>query len=394
MASLDWVMAHDTTCAWALEPFAQITDRVWDPDRIVVPFDHAYPAPNTKVASLQASIRAWAELQGIKVRTDGVCHQILAENFIRPGDLVLGADSHTPTGGALGALTIGVGSTDIAISMATGSCWFQVPQTVRVEIEGTLNPGVYPKDVILSVIGRLGSGGARYQTVEFGGEWVRNASISDRLTLTNMTAEIGAKAGIVEPDEQTRAYLEDHGRPFAGDLSSIWSDTGCSYRTIERFDAGAIVPVVALPHQVDNVAPVAVVAERGLALDQIFIGSCTNCRIEDLEIVDRIWQGQTLSPSVRVIITPASRQVWEEALRRGYLARFSELGAMITQSGCGACLGRHGGVLADGEVCLSTSNRNFQGRMGSPTSQIYLASPATAAASAISGRLTDPRSFS
>ncbi|MGD8394831.1 MAG: 3-isopropylmalate dehydratase large subunit [Candidatus Eiseniibacteriota bacterium] len=387
LADLDYVMAHDTTCAWALAPFREIARHVFDPSRIVIPFDHAFPAPSVAMAALHVKVRAFAAEQGIEILTDGVCHQLMAERYLIPGMLMLGADSHSPTGGGLGCLTIGVGSTDAAIAMATGKAWFRVPETLRIRFEGGLAPGVYAKDVILKLAGDLGPSGGNYRVLEFVGDTVEHFEVPERLTLTNMSAELGCKSAIVPADDRTAAYLERMGRPT--DFERLRSDPDARFEREFDYTVDDLVPLIACPHDVDQVVPVPEVAGR--KVDQVFIGSCTNCRIEDLEIVHAMWKDKQVSKSLRAVITPASRAVYDEAMQRGYLAEFSRAGAMITTPGCGACLGRQGGVLFDQEVCVSTSNRNFKGRMGSPTAEIYLASPATAAATALTGVITDPR---
>lgn len=393
IADLDLVMAHDTTCAWAIDPFYEIAQKVWDKKRIFIPFDHAFPAPNVQMAALQKKIRKFADEQGIPITIDGVCHQIMAERFINPGGLVLGADSHTPTGGGVGALTIGVGSTDAAIAMATGKCWFRVPPTVRININGKLSKGVFAKDVILMVAKDIGPEGGNNKVFEYGGETVKKFRVAERLTLTNMSAEMGVKAAIVEPDAQTRNYLKENNRTAEFDEEILKSDSDASYSEVREYDVSYLIPQIAKPHEISNVFPVEEVGSEKIAVDQVFIGSCTNCRIEDLDVIFRMWQGKSLSQSTRVIITPASKRVYLQALAKGYIEFFMQIGAIVTAPGCGPCLGRHGGVLADGEVCVSTSNRNFMGRMGSSKAFIYLASPATAAAAAISGYITDPRIY-
>lgn len=393
VADLDLVMAHDTTCAWALEPFYQIAKKVWNKEKIFIPFDHAFPAPNVKMADLQKKIRAFASEQGLKITIDGVCHQIMSERFIKPGDLVLGADSHSPTGGGLGGLTIGVGSTDAAIAMATGKCWFKVPETIRINVNGKLAKGVYSKDVILLIARDFGPEGGRYRVLEYGGETIRNFSVPARLTLTNMSAEMGAKAAIVEPDKQTRKYLRENDRLYKFKEEDIHSDSDAVYEKVLEYDVSKLEPMIAKPPDIDRVHPVREVQKEKIKVDQVFIGSCTNCRIEDLDVVYKMWKKQKLNPATRVIVTPASKKVYLQAMAKGYLKFFMELGATILAPGCGPCLGRHGGVLSDYEVCVSTSNRNFTGRMGSPKAFIYLASPATAAASAITGYITDPRKY-
>lgn len=391
--NLDLVMAHDTTCAWAIAPFYKIAKQVFDKSKIFIPFDHAFPAPNVAMASLQAKIRKFAAEQGIPITIDGVCHQIMSERFIFPGNLILGADSHSPTGGGLGALTIGVGSTDAAIAMATGKCWFRVPKTIRINIEGKLPKGVYSKDVVLMVAKQIGPDGGNYRVLEYGGETVRDFNIPERLTLTNMSAEMGAKAAIVEPDHNTEQYLKENNRFKPFDRKALKSDSDCLYEAVLNFNVSKLTPQIAKPPDIDRVVPVSTVENKKVKVDQVFIGSCTNCRIEDLDVVYKMWKNEKLSSKTRTIITPASKRVYMQALDKGYVKFFTNMGAVITNPGCGPCLGRHGGVLYDNEVCVSTSNRNFSGRMGSPKAKIYLTSPATAAASSITGYITDPRRF-
>src|SRR3989338_8890808 len=319
IAKLDLVMAHDTTCAWALEPFYKIASKVWDKKKVFIPFDHAFPAPNTQVAALQAAIRKFADEQGIPITMDGVCHQIMSERFINPGNLILGADSHSPTGGGLGALTIGVGSTDAAIAMATGKCWFKVPPTIRIEISGKLPIGVYSKDVVLKVAKNVGTDGGNYRVLEYRGATVRSFDVPNRLTLTNMSAEMGAKAAIVEPDGNTSEYLDKNNRAFKFNKKDLASDQNCRYEKVMRFDVSLLSPLIAKPPDIDNVVEVSEVEKEKVKLDQVFIGSCTNCRIEDLDVVHSIWKNQKLSAGLRVIVTPASKLVYLQALKKGYL---------------------------------------------------------------------------
>jgi len=392
IVELDLVMAHDTTCAWAIDPFYEIAKKVWDKKKIIIPFDHAFPAPNIAMAKLQNKIRVFAKEQNIPIHTNGVCHQIMAESFINPGFLVLGADSHTPTGGGLGALTIGVGSTDAAIAMATGTCWFKVPQTIRIEISGKLKQGVYAKDVVLSIAKQFGPEGGNYRVLEYAGPTVMSFNVSSRLTLTNMSAEMGAKAAIVAPDKRTAQYLKENGRQYLLN-KDLNSDEDARYEKIIHIDVTNLTPQIAMPPDIDNVEEVRKLEKKRIKVDQVFIGSCTNCRIEDLDVVYKIWKKNRPNTSLRIIVTPASKRVYLQALAKGYIKFFTELGVQILNPGCGPCLGRHGGVLYDGEVCVSTSNRNFTGRMGSPKAFIYLTSPATAAATAVAGYIADPRSF-
>ncbi|HEX2520977.1 MAG TPA: 3-isopropylmalate dehydratase large subunit [Terriglobia bacterium] len=391
LADLDLVMAHDTTCAWALEPFYQIASRVFDPRKIFIPFDHAFPSPSVAMSKLQAEIRKFAAEQGIPISVDGVCHQVMSERLINPGNLILGADSHSPTGGGVGALTIGVGSTDAAIAMATGKAWFRVPQTIRVNITGNLPHGCYSKDVVLTVAKEMGPDGANYRVIEYGGDTVERFNVPARLTLTNMSAEMGAKAAIVAPDKWTRDYLQENDRLI--EFEELRSDDDAHFEKVLHFEVSNLKPMIACPPDIDNDVPVEDVQAEGVKVDQVFIGSCTNCRIEDLEVVYQMWKGKRLQEGLRTIVTPASRKVYLQALQRGYIEEFVRLGAVVSSPGCGPCLGRAGGVLYDDEVCVSTSNRNFEGRMGSPKAKIYLASPATAAASALTGYITDPRGF-
>jgi 3-isopropylmalate dehydratase large subunit len=391
LADLDLVMAHDTTCAWALEPFYQIASRVFDPKKIFIPFDHAFPSPSVAMSKLQAEIRKFAAEQGIPISVDGVCHQVMSERLINPGNLILGADSHSPTGGGVGALTIGVGSTDAAIAMATGKAWFRVPQTIRVNITGNLPHGCYSKDVVLTVAKEMGPDGANYRVIEYGGETVERFNVPARLTLTNMSAEMGAKAAIVAPDKWTRDYLQENDRLI--EFEELRSDDDAHFEKVLHFEVSNLKPMIACPPDIDNDVPVEDVQAQRVKVDQVFIGSCTNCRIEDLEVVYQMWKGKRLREGLRTIVTPASRKVYLQALQRGYIEEFVRMGAVVSSPGCGPCLGRAGGVLYDDEVCVSTSNRNFEGRMGSPKARIYLASPATAAASALTGYITDPRAF-
>ena len=391
LADLDLVMAHDTTCAWALEPFYQIATRVFDPKKIFIPFDHAFPSPSVAMSKLQAEIKKFADEQGIPVVYDGVCHQVMSERLINPGNLILGADSHSPTGGGVGALTIGVGSTDAAIAMATGKCWFRVPQTIKINIRGKLPHGCFSKDVVLTVAKEMGPDGANYRVIEYGGETVERFNVPARLTITNMSAEMGAKAALVAPDDQTRAYLKENDRLI--EFAETRSDPDASFEQVLDFDISNLRPMIACPPDIDNDVPVEQVQAEKIPVNQVFIGSCTNCRIEDLEVVYGMWKGKRVKEGLRAIITPASRKVYLQALQRGYIEEFINVGAVVSSPGCGPCLGRSGGVLYDDEVCVSTSNRNFEGRMGSPKAKIYLASPATAAASALTGIITDPRNF-
>ena len=384
VADVSYAMAHDSTAPLAIEGFNQITDKVFDKDRVIIVFDHFFPAPTVAGATLHQKSRKFVMEQNISgFFTNGVCHQLLVEKFVSPGDIVVGADSHTCTEGALGAFTTGLGSTDIGGVFATGKCWFKVPESLKFNLNGSTQKGVYAKDVILSIVGDVGAAGALYNACEFTGDYVKDASISSRLTLCNMAIEMGGKNGIIEADQKTIDFLNGRtGKIFK-------SDKDASYDDEFDIDVSEIEPQVALPPVVDNVAPVSEV--EGKPIDQAFLGTCTNGRLEDIEIATKIIRGKKIANNVRLIVTPASQEIYFAALERGYLQDLVNAGAAVCNPTCGPCVGRHGGVLAEGEVCLSTQNRNFSGRMGSPKADIILASPATVAASVLAGKIVDPR---
>ena len=383
-AGVDYAMSHDGTSVLAIRAFQEMaSERVWDPEKIVIPFDHIVPANNETAAELQRDVRAWAAEQNIAHLYDcgfGVCHQVFPEQgFALPGLLLVGADSHSCTYGAFGAFGTGVGATDMAEIYSRGRLWFKVPETIAVRLSGSLRPNVSAKDMALMVIGELGADGATYKTVEYIGPAAEELSISGRMTLCNLGVEMGAKAAIVPPDEKTEQFLAGRARRS---YQPVYSDPGSYDQTLE-YDISDLEPQVAVPFRVDNVRPVSELA--GLPVDQVFIGTCTNGRLEDLEAAARILRGKQVR--ARTLVIPASRQVLLEALQSGVIQTLVEAGAMIGPPGCGPCLGAHMGVLAEGEVCVSTSNRNFPGRMGKG-GLVYLASPATAAASALQGCLS------
>ena len=393
-ARIDVAMMNDITTVLAINSMREMDrQRVWDPDKVIMILDHVAPASSVAAAEVQKTMRKFAEEQGIKgfyEVGEGVCHQIMPEKgYIYPGEVVAGADSHTCTYGALGAFATGVGSMDMAAVLATGKLWFRVPETMRIEVEGELPKMVTPKDIILNIAGEIGAEGAAYRAMEFHGPNVREMSIGGRMTLCNMAIEMGGKSGIVEADEKTKAYLE--GRTEAP-FKAVLSDPDAEYAETISFDVTNLEPKVAAPSSVDNVKSVSELA--GKKIDQVFIGSCTNGRLEDLEIAARILKGKQVHSGIRLIVTPASREVYLEALQAGLIETFVKAGAIVTNPTCSVCWGGFIGILAAGEVCLSTSNRNFVGRMGSPKAEVYLASPATAAASAIRGVIADPREFS
>jgi methanogen homoaconitase large subunit len=386
-ADVDYAMSHDGTSVLAIRAFTEMgSEQVWNPERIVIPFDHIVPANNSTAADLQRMVRTWAKDQGIVHFFEGgagICHQVFPEEgFALPGSLLVGADSHSCTYGAFGAFGTGVGATDMAEIYSRGRLWFKVPETVAVRISGRLGEMVLAKDLTLMLVGEIGSDGATYQALEYLGETVEDLSISGRMTLCNMGVEMGAKAAIVPADRTTEEYLRGRAK---GPYQQIRSDPD-SYDSEMEFDVSELSPQVAAPFRVDNVRPVGDLA--GTEVDQVFIGTCTNGRLEDLEVAARILKGKEVK--ARTLVIPASKEVLLQALSSGVLEVIVRAGAVLATPGCGPCLGAHMGVLAEGEVCLSTANRNFPGRMGKG-GLVYLASPATAAASAISGEITDPR---
>ena len=389
VADVDVAIAQDGTGPLAIQQVEELgVARVKAPTCVFF-IDHAAPAPRRELANAQKTIRAFCASSGATLSDVemGVCHQRVAESYARPGDLVIGADSHTCMAGALGAFATGMGSTDVAVGMASGQTWLRVPETFRVEVSGALADGVAAKDLMLTLIGQLGADGATYKALEFGGPGIAALPMPGRLTLSNMAVEAGAKAGPIASDETTRAYLAEQGRE--ADWRPLAPDPGAAYERVVEMDAAALVPTVARPHTVDNTAPAAALA--GIRVDQVLIGTCTNGRLDDLRAAARILRGRRRAPHTRLIVTPASRATARAAAAEGLFEVFWEAGAVITNPGCGACVGIHEGVLASGEVCLSTANRNFKGRMGNPDACIYLASPATAAATATTGEITDPR---
>lgn len=366
-------------------------NKVVNPSGIAVFLDHAAPCPRKELANDHITLRNFAKKTGCYLFEvgEGVCHQLMSELFTSPGDVLVGADSHTCSGGALGAFATGMGSTDVAVAMSLGKTWLRVPRTFKILVNGKFPAGVYAKDFILYLIGALGAEGATYRALEFTGEAAESLPMSERLVISNMAVEAGAKAGIFPSDKITKAYLKQHGRENR--FKQVKSDKDAIFEKEIKIEVDKLAPMVSLPHTVDNVKPVDKVGN--IKIHQVFIGSCTNGRIEDLRIVAELWKGRKRNPDTRVIITPASKDVYMSAAKEGLLEIFLDFGAMVTNPGCGACVGVHGGILGDGENCLSTSNRNFLGRMGNPKGFIYLASPATAAVSAIKGEIADPREY-
>ena len=390
-ARVDVAMMPDLTTILAVNAMKEMgVDRVWDPEKVVTILDHVAPASTSMAAKIHRDIRIWAREQNLENLYDvesGVCHQVLPEKgHVKPGTVVIGADSHTCTHGAFGAFATGVGSTDMGAILATGKTWLRVPETIRVQVEGKLQDLVLPKDVILRVAGEVGADGATYNAIEFHGETISEMSVSGRMTLCNMAIEMGGKAGIIEPDDKTYAFLDER---TDGIYEPVFADGDAEYKRVLDMNIDDLEPQVACPHKVDNVKPISEVA--GTKIDQSFIGSCTNGRLEDLKIAASILKGKTIHPDVRLLIVPASQSVYLEALDAGIIRDLVEAGAMFSNPSCGACFGGHIGLLAPGEVGITTSNRNFRGRQGSPESEVYLSSPAVAAASAVTGVITDPR---
>ncbi len=388
----DVCMSHDNTAAIA-KTFAKIgVEKVKNPERFVVVLDHTVPAATEKYALGHKEIREFVQKQGIEHFYDagvGICHQVLPEKgFALPGKLILGSDSHTTTYGAFGAFSAGIGRSEMAVLYATSKIWLKTPASFKIVVLGRLEEPATSKDLILKIIGDIGADGALYRSVEYTGEAIEEISVASRMVLSNMAIEMGAKNGYCAPDDKTFSFLKDRA---VTDYTPVYPDPDAEYERVLEFDASSLAPQVAKPHTVDNVASVEEVA--GTKIDQALLGTCTNGRLEDLRLAAKILDGKTLAKGVRMLVLPASQEVLVQALAEGLIDVFVKAGAMLLNPGCGPCLGAHQGVLAPGEVCLSTANRNFKGRMGSPEAQIYLASPATVAASAIAGEITDPREF-
>ncbi len=391
IANIDVAMTHDLTGPLSVKSFNEIeVDKVWDPEKIVILFDHQVPADSLDAAQNHIMMREFVEKQDITNFYDvkeGVCHQVLPEKgHIVPGEVVVGTDSHTCTHGALGAFSTGIGSTDMAMVFATGKLWFKIPETIKFDIQGNLKDYVYAKDVILHIIGKIGADGATYKACEFAGETTKKMSVSERMVLCNMAIEMGGKTGLVEPDEKTVNYLKDRTNREYGILKT---DLDAESLDTMQIYVDDLEPQIACPHNVDNVKSISEV--EGTNIDQVFLGSCTNGRLEDLRTAAKIVKGNQISDKVRMLVIPASREIYLQAMDEGLLRTFAESGALVCNPCCGPCLGGHIGLIGPGEVSLSTSNRNFQGRQGSPDAEVYLSSAAVAAASALKGVITHPR---
>jgi len=390
-AKIDKAMMNDITGPLAIEAFKEMGGKdVWDKNRVIIVLDHLVPANSDQSANLHRILRTFAKEQDLKYFYDvgrgGVCHQMMMENHAKPGEMIVGADSHTCTYGAVGAFATGIGSTEIASVFLTGKLWFKVPKAVNIIVNGKLNPPVAPKDLILYTIGQFKADGATYMGVNFSGEAVHNMSVDGRMAICNMVVEMGAKNGIVEPDEKTVEYLKARNLvPF----EVVKEDPKAAYDSVVEHDASKLEPMVACPPSVDNVKPVSEIGS--VEIDQAVIGSCTNGRLEDLRIAAKTLNGRKVKKGVRALAIPASQEVYIDAMREGVLETLVKAGVLVCDPNCGPCYGGHLGLLAAGETCVSSTNRNFIGRMGSPKAKVYLASPATVATSAITGKITDPR---
>jgi len=388
--TLDRMMSNDGTTHLTVDMYNNQLQNpsVADPDKVVFIMDHNIPAESPKTAQAHKKMRNFAREHGIKCyEGQGVCHQIMLEDYVCPGELIFGADSHTTSYGALGAFGTGVGCTDFLYAMTTGTSWVMVPETIRFNLHGRLRPGVYPRDLILTIIGDIGANGANYKIMEFAGDGAHGLSINDRMVLCNLTVEAGAKAGIVEPDEKVIAYCESRGRKA---VHMFKSDEDARYAAVYEYDLDKIEPVVVRPDFVDNFALRRDVEKENIKVDEVFIGSCNNGRIDDLRAAADVLRGRKAAPSVRLIVAPASQEVYLDAIREGIITDLMEAGAMIMNPNCSVCWGSCQGVVGENEVLVSTGTRNFKGRSGAASSKVYLASAATCAACAVAGYICGP----
>ncbi|MFA4839191.1 MAG: 3-isopropylmalate dehydratase large subunit [Candidatus Neomarinimicrobiota bacterium] len=386
----DVAMSHDNTAAISSTFYKIGVEKVYDPEKHVVILDHCTPAANEKFAQNHKDIREFVAKQGIKNFYDinqGICHQVMHEKgHVWPGALIVGADSHTTSYGAFGAFSTGIGRSEMAVIMACGKIWLRVPETLKIVCHGEFQPGITSKDLMLKIAGDIGADGGLYRAIEFCGPGIERMSLASRFVLTNMAVEIGAKNGYMIPNDEVIAYVKARtNRKF----EVVESDPDANFDEVLSYDLSKIEPMVAKPHTVDNVAPVSEV--KGTRIDQVFFGSCTNTRVEDFAVVVNILKGKKVHPGVRMLVFPASREIYLEVLKRGWITDLVSAGAVIMNPGCGPCMGNHEGVPAKGEVTLSTSNRNFKGRMGNKDAEVYLCSPRTAAVSALTGRIEDFR---
>ena len=390
---VDLAMSHDGTSPPAIKTFEKVSDKVWDSEKIAIIFDHNIPANTIGSAEFQKVCRDFIKKQGIKnnyIHGEGICHQVVPEmGLVEPGKVIVGADSHTCTYGAFGAFSTGMGATDLAMVWATGKTWFMVPQAIKMEISGELNSYIAPKDIILNIIGEIGIAGATYKTAEFCGETIENMGVEGRATMCNMAIEMGAKNGIMEPNKEVIDYICKRTSKKENELKIVKSDDDAPYEKEMHFDITDMEPQIACPNDVDNVKNISKV--EGTSIDQCLIGSCTNGRLSDLKEAYEILKDKKINDDIRLLILPASREIYKQAMNLGYIEAFIDAGAIICNPGCGPCLGGHMGVLSEGEVCISTTNRNFKGRMGDPKSSVYLSNSKVVAASAIEGVITNPK---
>ena len=388
--NVDRVMIHDIFIPFVAEKFEEMGfQKLWDPDKVVLIYDHLVPASQLDDTRHFHEGDAFAEKYGMKNvhRSDGICHQLMTEaGYVKPGNIVFGTDSHTTTYGCVGAFSSGIGYTEMASILGTGTMWIKVPETIKVVIDGELPENVMSKDVILRLIGDLGADGATYRALEFTGSAVEKMSVASRMTIANMAIEAGAKCALFTPDEKTAEYCEIELDEFQ---KSLVGDDDAVYLKTITYRAEDLVPVMACPSQVDKIRDVSTL--EGTEIDQVFIGSCTNGRLEDLAAAAEVLKGKKVADYVKLIVTPASRKIYRQAIELGILDTLAEAGAMITHPGCGLCCGRAGGILTDGERVVATNNRNFLGRMGTSKVEIYLASPKTAAACAVAGKIVSPK---
>lgn len=385
---VDYLMSNDGTTHLTIDMFHNQLKkpRIADKDKLVFIIDHNIPAENPKTAAAHKKMREFAREHGIAFyEGKGVCHQIMLEDFVEPGQFIMGADSHTCSYGAVGAFGTGIGCTDFLYAMVTGKSWVLVPETIRFNLTGKLREGVYPRDLILTIIGDIGANGCNYKIMEFAGEGAHELSVNDRFVLCNLAVEAGAKTGIVEPDEKVTAFMKEHGRSYE---NLYKSDEDASFMQVYEYDLSKIEPVVAEPHFVDNVKPLAQMDE--VRIDEAFLGSCNNGRIDELRVAASILKGRKVHPDVRFLITPASNSVYLKALEEGLVDIFLEAGAMMMNPNCSVCWGSCQGVIGEGEVLISTGTRNFKGRAGHKDSRVYLASAATVTASAVAGKIVGP----
>ncbi len=392
VAELDFMMGQDGTSGIIVDSFQKMgAKKIADPSKFAICIDHSAPSPNIGVSTIHKKIREFAKSKGAILYDVGcgVCHQLLPEQgHVVPGDLVIGADSHTCTYGAINAFSTGVGSTDLAAGIASGKLWFKVPETMKVVFKGKLPKGVYSKDVILNFIGQIRADGATYMALEFYGEVLDKLSVDARFTISNMAIECGAKVGLMQADQKVLDWVKKHSKRKP---NPVEADKDAVYKESKEVDVSKLEPQIAKPHTVDNVSPISEVI--GTPIHEGFIGTCTNGRVEDLKIAAQVLKGKQINPETRLIIAPASKEVLLEAMQEGIIQTLLEAQAVVVTPGCGPCVGTHNGVPSDGENVISTANRNFKGRMGNPNAFIYLASPATVAASVIEGKIADPRKY-